>query len=155
MSLGQLRLTMGDSPWTVANRADLDGNAIYRRHYSADQKDSRQFVGPGECVVLLTPPLDALFVWRKHKDHTIPKQRGVNCAVFRNESERLSSELISAAEPFARARWPRAKRLYTFVDAGKIRSVNPGLCFLKAGWHRCGKSKGGLIILEKHLRRAS
>lgn len=88
-------------------------------------------------------------------DHTIPRQRGVNCAVFRNESATLSSELIRAAEPFARARWPRAKRWYTFVDPSKIRSVNPGCCFLLAGWHRCGKTKGGLIILEKHPRRAS
>lgn len=153
--IGQLRLCLGNSPWTVANRADLDGNAIYRRHYSALKKDSRQFVGPGECVVLLTPTLDGLFVWRKFTDDTVPRQRGVSCSVFRNESKLLSSSLILAAEPFARARWPRVKRWYTFVDAGRIRSSNPGFCFIQAGWRRCGRAKGGLIILEKHPRRAS
>lgn len=155
MSHGQLRLALGTAPWVRANRADLDANAIYRRHYSAKQKDSRQFVGPGEYVALVTPPLDALFVWRKFKDDTVPKQRGISCSVFRNESRQLSSALILAAEPFARAHWPRAKRWYTFVDPGQIRSVNPGCCFIKAGWRRCGKAKGGLIILQKHPRRVS
>lgn len=108
----------------------------------------QQFVGPGEKLVLLTENGDALFVWRKAIIDCIPKQEGVNCAVFRNESQMLSSMLILEAERVAHCRWP-GDRLFTFVAADKIRSSNPGCCFLKAGWRKCGKTKGGLQILEK------
>jgi hypothetical protein len=30
-----------------------------------------------------------------------------------------------------------------------VRSTNPGFCFLVAGWRRCGRTKGGLLILER------
>jgi len=45
-------------------------------------------------------------------------------------------------------KWP-GERLYTYVNSHKIRSTNPGYCFLRAGWRKCGMTKGGLIILEK------
>jgi DNA modification methylase len=102
-------------------------------------------VGPGEKLVLLTPRRDALFVWRKFIDDS--GQQGVNCAVFRNEGPTLSSHLITEAMGIAWRRWPGA-RLYTYVDAGKIRSSHPGYCFRMAGWTRAGTSKGGLVVLE-------
>ncbi len=73
---------------------------------------------------------------------------GVCCAVFRNESPVLSSELIREAEQLAWARWPHA-RLYTYVNPRKIKSVNPGFCFKRANWRECGHTAGGLVILEK------
>lgn len=156
--IGQLRLALDGSPWVRANRADLDANAIYRRHYSARSCNSRQLVGPGSCIVLVTPDLRALFVWRKFIDHAIPKQRGVNCAVFRNEGAGLSSDLILAAEPFARRRWPRAKRFYTYIDAERTaarrgRRNPPGYCFIRAGYTPCGRTRGGLLIIKKLIRR--
>ncbi len=39
--------------------------------------------------------------------------------------------------------------MFTFVNPDKIRSINPGCCFIKAGWHREGMTKGGLMILAK------
>jgi hypothetical protein len=64
-----------------------------------------QFVGPGENIVLRTAAADAMFVWRNYIDDTIPKQDGIECAVFRNEgpravarrslSDRLTPSLIS------------------------------------------------------------
>lgn len=161
MSVGQLLLRLdASSPWCEVNRADLDANAIYRRHYSAAKKNSRQYVGPGSYIALVSADLDALFVWRKFIDDTVPRQRGISCAVFRNESRILSSTLILAAERIARRKWPRAKRLYTLVDAKKTRQRRskrhmPGHCFIAAGWRWCGVSKTGLIILEKHLGRAA
>lgn len=130
-----------------------DGNPIalelYERHYSAHKyKDGRVrklFCGPGYKTVLLTDNSDALFVWRKFIDSS--GQTGVNCAVFRNESKIKSSDLIREAVDIAWKRWP-GERLYTYVNPHKIRSTNPGYCFLKAGWKKCGKTKGGLIILE-------
>jgi hypothetical protein len=31
--------------------------------------------------------------------------------------------------------------MFTYVDPGKIRSSNPGYCYLMAGWHPHGYSK--------------
>lgn len=73
---------------------------------------------------------------------------GVCAAVFRNESPVLSSALILEAEQHAWARWP-GERLYTYVDPGAVRSTNPGTCYLKAGWRKCGATGRGLLILEK------
>ena len=98
-------------------------------------------------MTLLTPLCDALFIWIKQK-YRLDRQVGVNCAVFRNEGTVLSSDLIREASDMAEARWPD-ERLYTYVNPRRIRSTNPGCCFLKAGWRVCGESKGGLIILEK------
>jgi len=138
--------------WLPIRDADPRGLALYRRHYSAAPRRnwslSRAFAGNGEKLVLLTPDCRALFVWRfQMVTDTIPPQHGVNCAVFRNEGPRLSSDLICEAATLAWQRWP-GERLYTFVNAAKVRSSNPGYCFLMAGWARCGVSKGGLLILE-------
>jgi hypothetical protein len=97
-------------------------------------------------MVLLTDKEDALFVWRKFIDDS--GQKGINCAVFRNESDVLSSLLIKEAMEHAWRRWPE-ERLYTYVNMRKIKSSNPGYCFKMAGWRACGMSKGGLIILER------
>ena len=118
----------------------------YSRYHYADGRKPKHFVGPGEKLVLITPEADALFVWRKFisMDH----QQGVNCAVFRNEGPRLSSELIRLAVDIAWQRWP-GERLYTYVNAGRIRRKrDPGRCFLRAGWNYCGRTKSGLHILE-------
>ncbi len=93
-----------------------------------------------------------LFVWMyPDPKYRIDSQVGYNCAIFRNESHRLSSEIILEAETFAVRRWGPG-RAYTFIDPRKIRSVNPGCCFKRAGWTFCGKTKSGKHILEKDLR---
>lgn len=140
-------------PWSVWVEVK-DGNntarTIFDRHYSryryADGRKPRLFVGPGEKIVLVTPCARSVFVWRKFI--SLDAQRGVNCAVFRNEGAGLSSALILNAEQIAWKRWP-GERLYTYVNPRRIKSTNPGFCFIKAGWRRCGKTKGGLVILEK------
>ena len=144
--------------WLVTQDGNLEAFKIFRRHYSfheyadgrrLDTKNPNRhlFVGPGEKLVLISPDNKALFVWRKFIDGS--GQNGINCAVFRNEGRARSSELIRAAEEIALLKWPAPQRFYTYVNAEKIRSENPGACFQKAGWDKCGKTKGGLIILEK------
>ncbi len=137
--------------WIPVKDGDARARAIYRRHYScyhyADGRIPAKIVGPGEYLVLLTQECNALFVWRKSIDDCIPKQTGVNCSVFRNESDLLSSSLIVEACDMAWEKWP-GERLYTYVNAGKIKSSNPGWCFQQAGWNKCGFTKGGLLILE-------
>lgn len=136
--------------WWLTKDGDLDCLALYERHYScyryADGRKRKQFVGPGEKVVLRTEAADALFAWRKFIDDS--GQQGINCAVFRNESKHQSSELIRQADQIADVLWPD-RRHYTFVRAEAVKSSNPGFCFLKAGWNRCGMTKSGLLILER------
>lgn len=133
----------------------LDGNdsarAIFHRHYSyrpyADRRAPKLIVGPGQKLVLLWDDAKALFVWRKFISGD--GQAGINCAVFRNEGERLSSDLVRAADAIADERWP-GERHYTYVNPRKVRSSNPGYCFMVAGWRRCGVTKHNkLIILER------
>jgi hypothetical protein len=144
--------------WWVTKDGDLDCRDMYLRHYSSKKAnriegDGALFVGPGEKLVLRTARADAVFVWRKFIDDGIDartgeKQQGVNCAIFRNESEHLSSCLIQQADSIADNVWTD-RRHYTYVDSERVASKNPGFCFLAAGWRRCGLTKKGLIILER------
>jgi len=137
-----------------------DGNPtaleMYERHYSAyrykDGRIRKLFCGPGHKLVLMTMNKDALFVWRKFIDKS--GQRGVNCAVFRNEGKIKSSDLIKEAVRLALVKWPK-ERFYTYVNPRKIKSSNPGCCFQKAGWKKCGVTKGGLIILELNTEKCN
>ena len=125
--------------------------SIFRRHYTARKKIGKvfQFVGPGEKMVLITPDAKALFVWRKFISDA--GETGVNCAVFRNEgsSEGISSDLIRAAKEWAWRRWP-GERLYTYVDAAKVRHKrDPGRCFRKAGFRLCDyRTRDGKLVYE-------
>jgi len=61
----------------------------------------------------------------------------------------LSSDLIREADDLIDDLWGRSRH-YTYVNPRKILSVNPGFCFIKAGWRRCGITKQlKLIILER------
>jgi hypothetical protein len=138
-------------PWIVTNDNDPAAIALYNRHYSAKKaRKIGRFVGPGQRIVLITPEGDALFAWRI-AHHRLDGQWGAECTVFRNESRRLSSELIAYAEQVALIRWPTLVRFYTFVNPRKIRSTNPGYTFLKAGWTRTNYTSRGkrLLLLEK------
>lgn len=143
--------TTGTEFWRESRDGNPAGLALYRRHYSRhvyrDGRDPALFVGPGEKTVLLSHEDDALFVWRKFIDAS--GQQGVNCAVFRNESPHLASAMILDAEKWATKRWP-GERLYTYVNARRVRSDNPGYCFKPAGWRNAGLTRGGLLILEKN-----
>lgn len=141
---------MNEPLWWLTKDGDEQAKRFFDRHYSRrvyrDGRKPKLFVGPGEKLVLRTWACDAIFVWRRFIDDT--GQTGVNCAVFRNESQTRSSELVRQADAIADFCWP-GMRHYTFVDAGRIRSTNPGACFKHAGWNACGRTKGGLVILER------
>ena len=145
--------------WYGVSKCDPRAVALYSRHYSSKKSKKqikdwlRHGITPnGESITLLTSTSDALYVWLKQQKRD-DGQEGVNCAVFRNESSVLSSELILEAEQFARERW-QDERLFTYVDPvqtkrrrGKQRPA--GYCFIMAGWRECGVNKNGLVILEK------
>ena len=144
--------------WIEVKDGDVRARALFDRHYSRiHYKDGRQFnpnnpkrnlfCGPGAKMVLLTTTCDALFVWRKFNSGD--SQQGINCMVFRNESPLLASELILEAERLAAQRWP-GERFYTYVKPQGVKSTNPGFCFIRAGWRKCGITKvNKLLIFEK------
>ena len=143
--------------WLPALDGDPRALALYQRHYSCSNPApaNRQFMPPGEKMVLLTLECDALFGWLKNRVERYDKQVGVVCTVFRNESQHLSSSLIEEAMEIAWQKWP-GERLFTYIDPDKIRRINkrhrkarqPGYCFIKAGWRECGVSLQGLVLLE-------
>lgn len=149
MSAQPFLLASTEGPWTEVFDANPTAFSIFQRHYSfrrARNLLDTRIAGPGEKMLLLTADARALFVWRKFisKDN----QRGVNCAVFRNEGPLLSSDLIREAMALAWKRWP-GERFYSYVNPRKVLSANPGYCFLRAGWRRCGVTKTRrLLVLE-------
>lgn len=131
--------------WMDAKDGDSGARELFSRHYSRRKtNETKLFVGPGEKCVLITEDGRALFVWRKFKDDS--GQEGVNCAIFRNEGDIRSSDLVVDAVAIAAARWP-GERLYTYVDPRAIRSTNPGYCFIAAGWRKCGVTKKRRLLI--------
>lgn len=151
---------MREQPFLIGGATWLkvwDGNptaaALYDRHYSRNRNavGDPRVAGPGEKMVLLTPCARALFVWRQFqsKDPTAADS-DLNCAIFRNEGAGLSSDLIRVAMTLGWAEWG-LQRLYTYVNPKRVRSSNPGYCFIKAGWRRCGVTKTRKLLIFEYL----
>jgi hypothetical protein len=145
-------------PWLAIRDGDPVAYELARRHYSFHHyrrpRRDRRIVGPGQKLVLITPDYKALLIWRRFNRPDLAGQIGVCCSLFRNEGAfdgaLKSSELILAAEELALLKWrDRPLRLYTYVDPRHIASPNPGYCFKMAGWSYAGKTRGGLVVLEK------
>ena len=127
--------TRPDMPWSTRGRNDVEARVMADRHYSRRTVGASAFMPAGEALVLVTPcgraswgtsytyyPDDGLDAWR--------------CTLFRNEGAGLSSGLIRAAMDLTAEQWGAgpADGWVTWVQTNKVRSSNPGYCFLKAGW---------------------
>ncbi len=138
--------------WHLSHRADPRALPLADAHYNRQKPGTPQFVPPGRCLVLLTG--DALALWVTSwpfAEFTRHAWAGawVN-STFRNTGAGLSSALILEAIAATRAHFgePPPLGLITFVNADKIRSTNPGYCYLRAGFSRVGETKGGLVALQ-------
>ena len=129
----------------VSRDGDPELREMADRHYSRKSVGRPLFIGPGRKIVLRNPEGTWVFAWRK-SDLREDGQTGWECTIFRNESKLLSSEIILACEKYV------SGRMFTYINAKKVRSCNPGCCFKKAGWKYDGKSKGGLVRLAKERR---
>ena len=119
------------------------------RHYSRRTIGARQFCYSGRKLVLRDTQGTLLFVWMWPDDSLrMDDQTGYNCAIFRNESKRRSSEVILEAERLATDKWG-PNRFYTYVDPRKIKSSNPGYCFKIAGYKFIRKTASGKHLLAK------
>ena len=135
----------------ITNHFDQECRALADRHYSRRTVGARQFCYSGRKLVLRNAEGTILFVWM-YPDPTMRMdgQTGYNNAIFRNESTRRSSDIILEAERFAFEKWG-PNRLYTYIDADKVKSANPGYCFKKAGWKFVRRNAEGKHILAKEV----
>lgn len=139
--------------WVQSYRADPEVVPLADRHYNRQTPGAPQFAPPGRCLVLKTPELDAFWItsWPFAEFVRHAWAGAWVCSAFRNESAHLSSDLIREAVAITRARWPEVPTLdmVTFVDTTKTRRKrDPGRCYLRAGFRRCGETKGGLVALQ-------
>jgi hypothetical protein len=139
--------------WHLSDRADPAARVLADRHYNRQKAGAAQFVPPGRCVVLRTATADAVWItsWPIAEYVRHAWAGAWLCSAFRNESDALSSELVTEAVAATRHVWPEPPPLglVTFVDAAKTRRKrDPGRCFRRAGFVHVGYTKGGLYALQ-------
>lgn len=136
-------------PWIVTHKGDQACRLLADRHYSRQNVGAPMFTRPGRNLVLRTAAGDAVWVtWSGIRDDGL---QAWECTIFRNESKNLSSDMIRAAIAATIYEWgqPPPDGIITYVDQSKVRSPNPGFCFLSAGFRRIGRSKRrGLTLLQ-------
>lgn len=109
------------------------------KHYSRRSPGTKQFAGCGRKFVLLRADESALWCVVEQRD---PRGNPVwRNNLFRNEGDALSSTLIVEATALTYEAWLRRWRiptvpLRTEIDSRKVKSSNPGYCYICAGWER-------------------
>lgn len=162
--------------WTLSGSSDpralavVDGTGQLEEHgphYSRRSPGSRTFTGCGQEIVLVSDCGRA--VWAVVYQRT-PCARGTGASrgrtavtdarprflwrnmLFRNLGAGLSSELIQQATTRTYEEWERRygtlpqERLRTEIDVRRVRSSNPGYCYLMAGWERGPLVRGKLYL---------
>lgn len=130
--------------------SDVRACQLADRHYSRKTKGSNRMSGPGEHLILIDQAASFIVGFRLVR-YRLDNQQGIECFIFRNESQALSSQVLADALPLVVRKWGNT-RVFTYVNPSKIKSSNPGCCFKKAGFKTCGTNKTGkLIILEKNI----
>src|ERR1700744_3701612 len=87
------------------------------------QSELVSFLYSGKKLVLRNTEGTVLFGWIfPDPSMRMDGQTGYNCAIFRNESDRKSSDIILEAEAMAFEKWG-PNRLYTYIDPNKTRTI--------------------------------
>lgn len=96
MELAQTMLPIMDyGPWIVTDKGDVSCRLLADRHYSRQSIGDKQFCRPGKNLVLRTPTADAVWVtWKGIRDDGLD---ALECTIFRNESQHISSDMIKYA----------------------------------------------------------
>ena len=132
--------------WRRVKKFDSSACQLADRHYSRRKIGAPQFMPPGQTIVLLSSDARAVFGWwRPDPRSGLIAMNGLDgwtCTIFRNEGPARSSDLILAAEDmlYELAEGVGPDGLITYVWDQRVRSTNPGYCFLCAGWRRAGRS---------------
>lgn len=130
---------------------DWEMSELADRHYSRKKKGALQFTPGGRKLILRDAAATILFAWVQ-EIYRRDGQTGVNCLIFRNESDRKASEIILEAEGWARREWGES-RFFTYVDPRKVRGNPPGNCFMRAGWRFERVTQAGKHLLVKEPTR--
>ena len=125
---------------------DLEACLLADRHYSRQKPGTNQLHAPGRTMILRSAEGDVVFGWLC-QDKRDDGQTGYCCSIFRNESQRQSSEIILEAERRVIAEWGK-NRGFTYVRPECV-SDNPGYCFKCAGWEFQYETRTGLHLLAK------
>jgi len=144
-----------DQPiWQLSNRFDKTVLRLADAHYNRQKVGTPQFVPPGRCIVLKVGEYRPTALWVTSwpiAEYTHHDWAGawVN-SLFRRESGDLASKLIRQAIAITRYYWPPPPLgIITFIDSTKIRSCNPGCCYIKAGFKKVGRTKkNNLVALQ-------
>lgn len=138
--------------WRKVAHDDPRARALADRHYSRQTVGALDFTPPGRKLVLLGE--DSAAVWAAVENLDRVGRTQWRVTIFRNEGQRLSSELVREATEITKAYWLRQYHvaplapLCTEVDPRKVkRKRDPGRCFVRAGWLRCGVTTKGLVRL--------
>lgn len=136
-------------------------------HYSRRTPGSKTFTGVGQEIVLVSECGRAVWACVRQKTpiavgtgssrgragNTDARARYLwRNMMFRNLGAGLSSALVRSATERTYEEWVKrygalpAERLRTEVGIGKVRSTNPGFCYLMAGWERGIVKKGKLFL---------
>lgn len=146
--------------WEIVKKTDPRAVDIADRHYSRQKIGSPQFMPPGQTIVLFSLAGAVFGWWRPHPRSGIVAMNGLEgwtCTIFRNESKELSSSLILDAEKAFEYLdldiGPDG--LLTYVWDRKVRSSNPGFCFLCAGYEKAIRrsADGRKTLLQKYPLR--
>ena len=126
-----------EAEWQVRTSADRAAVALADRHYSRNAPGARQMAPPGRRYVFVIGNEQA--VWCSHWPYPELALDGLDswrCTIFRNESARLSSDLILEAMSLTAQLWDERPRdgWVTWIDPAKVASEHPGYCFKMAGW---------------------
>ena len=126
------------------SRVDIYARKLADRHYSRKHVGTKDFIGPGRSFVLIGDKR----VWgARICKYRLDGLAGIECCIFRNESTILSSLLINEAIKLTRIFFGNYP-IFTYVNPKKIKSVNPGYCFKKAGFKQMSRtSKINKLIL--------
>ena len=161
-----------DSYWVVTNKGDQECRELADRHYSRQTPGHPLFTRPGYNMVLKYREGRKLAVWvwfrpkwesgikgTERKDGL----RAIECALFRNETAVLSSDLITAACVVLKS-WERAWDVdwldgaITGINIGKTdarrsKFALPGFCYRVAGWEEFEHNKSRSADLWLRYRR--
>jgi hypothetical protein len=135
--------------WQIRHRSDPAALRLADRHYSRKTPGAPWLGPPGRALVLVTGDETALWVthWPA-ADKALDGLDAWRCSIFRNEGPSLSSVLIGFAMDATLRWWAEARAgstwftqapadgWVTWIDRRRVRSSNPGYCFLRAGWER-------------------
>jgi hypothetical protein len=134
--------------WQRTTKFDVECVTLADGHYSRRTPGSRQFMPPGQTVVLrYGTPVSAIWGWwRPHPKVGIVPMNGLNgwtCTMFRrlSDCDVVASRLILDAELFLSQLGLGCGEsgMITYVWDAKVISANPGYCYKRAGWHVAGQ----------------